>query len=175
MALCYMRLLSRRSIDPRVFRNLYTSSPKHVAASTPKLATGSMICESHDEKNLRLKRPMSPHLTIYQIQLTSVLSITHRGTGMLLSTYSMILGLGTIMIPGGIPCLIEMITDLNLSAPVLFAAKTALALPATYHTLNGFRHLAWDLGAFLSIKEVYTTGYVVLILSSLAALALAAM
>ncbi|XP_017884826.1 succinate dehydrogenase cytochrome b560 subunit, mitochondrial-like [Ceratina calcarata] len=175
MALCYMRLFSRRCIDPSVYRNLYTCSPKLVAASMPKLATGSAICETHDEKNLRLKRPMSPHLSIYQIQLTSVLSITHRGTGMILSTYAMVLGLGTLLIPGGIPCLIEMITDLNLATPVLFAMKTALALPAVYHTFNGFRHLAWDLGAFLTIKEVYSTGYVVLILSSIAALALAAM
>ncbi len=30
-------------------------------------------------------RPLSPHLQIYKPQLTSVLSITHRGTGMLLT------------------------------------------------------------------------------------------
>merc|ERR1711962_1471478 len=33
-------------------------------------------------KNDRLKRPMSPHLTIYKMQMTSVLSITHRFTGL---------------------------------------------------------------------------------------------
>lgn len=43
------------------------------------------VGETHDEKNDRLKRPMSPHLTIYQRQLTSMLSITHRGTGVALS------------------------------------------------------------------------------------------
>ncbi len=32
-------------------------------------------------KNERLGRPLSPHLTIYRPQLTSMLSITHRGTG----------------------------------------------------------------------------------------------
>ncbi len=32
-------------------------------------------------KNTRLDRPVSPHLTIYKPQLTSMLSITHRGTG----------------------------------------------------------------------------------------------
>lgn len=58
----------------------------------------STVCETHDEKNTRLKRPMSPHLTIYQVQLTSVLSITHRITGAVLSSYVMALGMGKIMI-----------------------------------------------------------------------------
>ncbi|RLA13585.1 MAG: succinate dehydrogenase, cytochrome b556 subunit, partial [Gammaproteobacteria bacterium] len=30
-------------------------------------------------------RPLSPHLQIYKPQLTSVLSITHRGTGVFLT------------------------------------------------------------------------------------------
>lgn len=37
------------------------------------------------DKNKRLDRPLSPHLTIYKFQLTSMLSITHRGTGLALS------------------------------------------------------------------------------------------
>lgn len=37
--------------------------------------------EGYDERNMRVGRPMSPHLTIYKPQLTSMLSITHRGTG----------------------------------------------------------------------------------------------
>lgn len=173
MALCYTRLLCRRSIDFRNFRHLYTSSPCSVAVSTPCMR--STICESHDERNMRLKRPMSPHLSIYQIQLTSLLSVTHRTTGIILSSYAMMLGLGTLLIPGGIPCLIEMITDLGLSAPTLFTAKTLLALPATYHTFNGFRHLAWDLGMFLTIKEVYSTGYVVSALAVISAVVLASL
>lgn len=117
----------------------------------------------------------SPYLTIYQIQLTAFLSITHRTTGMILSSYAMLFGIGTLLIPGGIPCLIEIISELGLSAPVLFVGKTLLALPATYHTFNGLRHLAWDLGMFLTIKEVYSTGYAVIALSAISAIALAAL
>ncbi|XP_076656384.1 succinate dehydrogenase cytochrome b560 subunit, mitochondrial [Halictus rubicundus] len=174
MALCYTRLLCRRGVDFRNFRSLYTSSQLNAAATKP-LSSGSAVCESHDEKNMRLKRPMSPHLTIYQIQLTAALSITHRTTGMILAGYAMVLGLGTLLIPGGIPCLIEMTEDLGLSAAPLFVLKYLLALPATYHTFNGFRHLAWDLGKFLTIKEVYSTGYAVTGLSVIAAIILAAM
>ncbi|KYM94879.1 Succinate dehydrogenase cytochrome b560 subunit, mitochondrial [Cyphomyrmex costatus] len=124
---------------------------------------------------MRLKRPLSPHLSIYQIQLTSVLSVTHRTTGIILASYAMFLGLGTLLIPGGIPCFIETVDNLCLPLPVLFAGKTLLALPATYHTFNGMRHLAWDLGMFLTIKEVYSTGYMVSALAIVSALALATM
>ena len=41
--------------------------------------------EDFFERNKRLARPTSPHLTIYKMQLTAVLSITHRGTGVLQS------------------------------------------------------------------------------------------
>jgi len=45
----------------------------------------SILQETHDDKNARLNRPMSPHLAIYQPQLTTILSITHRATGVALS------------------------------------------------------------------------------------------
>lgn len=38
--------------------------------------------ESHDERNMRMRRPQSPHLTIYAPQLTSMLSISHRFSGL---------------------------------------------------------------------------------------------
>lgn len=38
-------------------------------------------CEGYDEKNMKIGRPMSLHLTIYKPQLTAMLSISHRGTG----------------------------------------------------------------------------------------------
>ncbi|XP_078034473.1 succinate dehydrogenase cytochrome b560 subunit, mitochondrial [Augochlora pura] len=174
MALCYTRLLCRRGVDLRNFRSLYTCSPLNVAVTKP-LCSGSTICESHDEKNMRLKRPMSPHLSIYQVQLTAFLSVTHRATGMILTSYAMLLGLGTLVIPGGIPCLIEVVEGLALPSPILFLGKTLLALPATYHTFNGLRHLAWDMGKFLTIKEVYSTGYAVSALSVIAAVVLGAM
>lgn len=43
---------------------------------------------SYEEKNAALKRELSPHLSIYKFQLTSVLSISHRATGICLSSFS---------------------------------------------------------------------------------------
>ncbi|XP_032670096.1 succinate dehydrogenase cytochrome b560 subunit, mitochondrial-like [Odontomachus brunneus] len=171
MALLYTRLLCRRNVDFRHFRGLYTSSFLSSTMGNPSHVT----CESHDERNMRLKRPMSPHMSIYEVQLTWVLSITHRTTGIMLSSYAMFLGLGTLFIPGGIPCVIEIINDLCLPFPILFLGKTLLALPITYHTFSGMRHLAWDMGRFLTIKGVYNTGYIVSALAAISALALAAM
>ena len=37
------------------------------------------------------KRPLSPHLQVYRPQLTSVLSITHRATGIFLSLGTLVL------------------------------------------------------------------------------------
>lgn len=45
------------------------------------------IREDHDIHNMKLGRPLSPHLTIYSPQLTSMLSISHRITGIILTIY----------------------------------------------------------------------------------------
>ncbi|XP_031789334.1 succinate dehydrogenase cytochrome b560 subunit, mitochondrial isoform X1 [Nasonia vitripennis] len=181
MALVYTRLLCRRNLDLKSFRCLYTSkcificSPTTVCASLPALKPATTACETHDEKNMRLKRPLSPHLTIYQLQLTSMLSVTHRGTGIVLSSYAMILGLGTLFVPGGVPCMVQAIAAWGLPSAVLYLGKAMFVYPLTYHYLNGIRHLAWDLGKFLTIKDVYKTGWTVVGLSAIAALAIAAL
>jgi succinate dehydrogenase (ubiquinone) cytochrome b560 subunit len=52
--------------------------------------------EDFDAKNARLGRPQSPHLSIYRPQLTSVLSVTHRATGMALGGIVTVWGIGKI-------------------------------------------------------------------------------
>lgn len=173
MALIYSRIICRRGLNTGNFRSLYTSSPRSIASSVTKF-TAIPACESHDAKNERLKRPMSPHLTIYKFQLTAVLSITHRATGMILAGYGAIFGFSELFLPGGMASIIASMDAMCLPIPVLFLVKYILALPATYHYFNGIRHLAWDLGMFLTMKQVYTTGYTMLGLTVASALALAA-
>jgi Succinate dehydrogenase/fumarate reductase, cytochrome b subunit len=50
--------------------------------------------EDFDAKNARLGRPQSPHLSIYKLQLTTLLSVTHRGTGMALGGIATVWGIG---------------------------------------------------------------------------------
>lgn len=118
--------------------------------------------ESFDEKNIRLGRELSPHLTIYKFQLPAVLSITHRGTGIALATYVSALGIGALVCPQDISSYVTMLEGLQLSASTLTAGKFILAYPMAYHTVNGVRHLIWDTGKFLKMGEVYSTGYAML-------------
>ena len=56
------------------------------AASIPKITYKKFESpqeEHHDIRNAKLNRPLSPHLTIYKFPFPSVLSITHRTTGIL--------------------------------------------------------------------------------------------
>ena len=60
---------------------------------------------------------------------------------MLYFVTSYLIILGTLLIPGGIPHVIETVEQLCLPPTVLFGAKLLVALPFTYHYINGFRHL----------------------------------
>lgn len=111
-------------------------------------------------------RPLSPHLQVYRPQLTSVLSIMHRITGVLLCK-----GIGFIIIALGIVAYdgVDLLTFLQ-STPYLTIIKIAIWLmvwSAIYHWLNGLRHLLWDVGFFLELKSVYLTGWTVLFSSFL--------
>ncbi len=107
------------------------------------------------------QRPLSPHLQVYKPQLTSMMSITHRLTGLFLS-------LGMIVF---IYWLYVVATNQGLANDmiVFFAAGFGLILlyawvfAFAYHLCNGIRHLFWDIGKGFSIPAVYRSGYLVLL------------
>ncbi|KAI0075995.1 succinate dehydrogenase cytochrome b560 subunit [Panus rudis PR-1116 ss-1] len=110
----------------------------------------------------RLKRPSSPHFTIYQPQLTWIGSIANRITGCGLSVLLYAFSLSYLVAPDTFSSanIIEVVH--GLPEAVKYAGKTILAAPFAYHALNGLRHLAWDAGKFLTLKGAYQTGYAVL-------------
>ena len=112
-----------------------------------------------------LKRPLSPHLQIYKPQLTSVLSITHRITGVVLSILSLFIPLTLLSVVLGI----EYFNILKVFLTNIFIQLliTASIFVLAYHLLNGIRHLFWDYGLGLSMKDTYVSGYLVLIVSVL--------
>lgn len=82
---CY-RLGSRSLLSTigRIPTTLNSSQYAQAAAGAPKITFQKAELpktEHYDDKNARLNRPLSPHLSIYEIQLTTTLSITHRATG----------------------------------------------------------------------------------------------
>jgi len=105
------------------------------------------------------KRPLSPHLQIYKPQLTSVMSILHRATGIFLS-------LGTLMLVYWLMAAAEGPTAYQQAQSALTSWWGLLLLfgwtfALFYHLCNGIRHLFWDAGLGMDIKTVYATGKVV--------------
>lgn len=54
-----------------------------------------------------------------------------------------------------------------------FATKLFFALPFTFHSLNGLRHLAWDTASMMTNPKVNSTGWVVIGASVVSAIGLA--
>ena len=109
------------------------------------------------------QRPLSPHLQIYKPQLTSILSIFHRGTGIILSMGSVILVVWIIALTLGKETYSFYSSVINhwLSLLVLFGFTFGLF----YHFSNGIRHLFWDAGYGYDLKHAYISGVAVIISS----------
>lgn len=56
-----------------------------------------------------------------------------------------------------------------------FATKMFFALPFTFHSFNGIRHLIWDTASMIENKRVQQTGWTVVGLSVVSAFALCLM
>ena len=117
------------------------------------------------DKSLSNKRPLSPHLQIYKPQLTSVMSISHRFTGVILSMLLILVPLFFFLLALGDEyfTILVIILDHFLVKLILYGAIFVIS----YHLLNGIRHLFWDMGIGLSIKESYMSGYLVIMFSTL--------
>ncbi|MEO0369439.1 MAG: succinate dehydrogenase, cytochrome b556 subunit, partial [Pseudomonadota bacterium] len=109
-------------------------------------------------------RPTSPHLFIYSPQLTSMLSILHRGTGVFLA-------FGTVMLVAWLLALAsgpEAYNDFGmvLSHPIVLLLMLGWGFSIFYHLCNGIRHLFWDVGMGYDLKQVYRSGMIVLLSAS---------
>ncbi len=105
-------------------------------------------------------RPLSPHLQIYRPQLTSVLSILHRLTGIALAAGTLLLVWWLVAVAAG-PATFETVQGFIGSwfgRALLLGWSYALF----YHLANGIRHLAWDAGWGFELKTVYLTGWTVI-------------
>jgi len=116
--------------------------------------------ESFWDKNKRLQRPVSPHMTIYKWEITANMSLAHRTTGIIMTSGLYGFAIATMMLPNGsIPQYLNALQHAHLSPGLIFAAKFAIAFPLMFHLCSGIRHLAWDSGKGFTIKSVYASGY----------------
>ena len=110
-----------------------------------------------------MDNPLSPHLQIYRWQITSVLSILHRISGVVTSIGSVVLV--TWLLAIGIRE-----ETFNCINSIFFsflgrAVLIGITLAVCFNTLNDIRHLFWDYGYGFSLNVVKFTGWLVAIIS----------
>lgn len=109
----------------------------------------------------RGKRPLSPHLSIYRMQIQMIISILTRITGV-----SLLLG-GFLMVwwflaAATSPAYFEFVDGLLTSwIGKLIMLGSIWAL--WYHLLAGLRHLYWDTGRGLEIETAEKLGWAVIV------------
>jgi len=104
--------------------------------------------------------PLSPHLQIYKPQITSLLSISHRISGVALNFVLVMLVLGLFCITLG-----ESYFELLISLITFFPIKIIIFLAIlgfSYHFLNGIRHIIWDFGFLLGNRSSAIFGYFII-------------
>lgn len=114
-------------------------------------------------QSVQEKRPLSPHLQIYRIQITSLLSILHRATGIVLYGGGLFLAVWFIVLSTGSENY-EALQRLILH-PIGLVMLMGFSFSFFYHLCNGIRHLFWDAGVGYDMKTVRLTGWMVVISS----------
>tara|TARA_B100001564_G_C20007091_1_gene388525 strand:+ start:54 stop:464 length:411 start_codon:yes stop_codon:yes gene_type:complete len=115
----------------------------------------------YSARNMKKDRPLSPHLQIYKPQLTSVLSIMHRITGVALSfgTFLMVLWISTLSLGESFYEHYMVFIKSWFGKLILVGFTFALS----YHLSNGIRHLFWDFGYGYELNIALISGIVVLV------------
>ncbi len=89
-------------------------------------------------------RPVSPHLQIYQLPLTGIISISHRMTGVMLSVGLVLFVYLISAVAAGASAYAAMqsLMDFWLMRLIYWGFIYALF----FHLVHGVRHLIWDAG-----------------------------
>ena len=107
--------------------------------------------------------PLSPHLQIYRWHISSLLSITHRISGVINLLSLILIFFWLIILSLG-----ENNYELFLILINSFLGKFILigfSWSMCFHILSGIRHLIWDFGHGFEIRTANVSGIIVIILS----------
>ena len=109
------------------------------------------------------QNPLSPHLQIYRWHISSLLSITHRISGVI-NLFALILIFFWLLVLS--------FGEINYESFLLlinsFIGKFFLigfTWSMSFHLLSGLRHLIWDFGYGFEIKTANISGIIVIISS----------
>lgn len=89
-------------------------------------------------------RPLSPHLQIYKLPLTGLISITHRITGAALAIGLLFFAYSFFAIATGTEAYLNLQNLLNQALGQISLWLFIYAL--FFHLCHGIRHLIWDVG-----------------------------
>ena len=108
-----------------------------------------------------VRRPLSPHLQTYAPQLTSVLSIMNRVTG-IATTFGTALLVWWLVAAASGPAAFETVQWFLGTFPGLFLlfGWTAALM---YHFWGGIRHLMWDAGFGYDLPQTHASGWAAII------------
>ena len=109
---------------------------------------------------MQKERPLSPHLQIYRPQLTSMLSIVHRGTGIFLTLGTPLLVCWLMSLATGPEAYDKLQHCFSHWYMQIILLGWTFAL--FYHLCNGIRHLFWDIGKGFEMDNLYKSGWIVL-------------
>ena len=107
------------------------------------------------------KRPLSPHLTIYRPQVTSISSIFIRITGnaLVFSTLLLVAWFLAAAIGPKTFNVMHFIISSWFGKIMMILSLWAL----WYHSLGGIRHLVWDTGRGLELKTAEIMGWAMML------------
>uniref|UniRef100_A0AC35TMV0 Succinate dehydrogenase cytochrome b560 subunit, mitochondrial n=1 Tax=Rhabditophanes sp. KR3021 TaxID=114890 RepID=A0AC35TMV0_9BILA len=155
-----------RSIHHAAVRTMKTSSRVlSMDSKTPIQKYGWQYLQT--QKTLR--RPVSPNLGIYKVQLTMGLSGFSRISAAVMGGVLVVGGTGFALLPINFTNFVDLIKNLNLPAPILAAFKFIIAFPIIFHIFNGVRFLGYEFAYGVEMATVYKTGYSALVMTALLA------
>jgi succinate dehydrogenase / fumarate reductase cytochrome b subunit len=106
-----------------------------------------------------LQRPLSPHLQVYKPQITSVMSILHRASGIFIAIGLVLIALLLIAVPYG-ESVYSQVSAFYSATPIRLLLLL-FAVAFFYHFCNGLRHLRWDMVKGLNISSINKTAWFV--------------
>lgn len=108
-----------------------------------------------------IERPLSPHLGIYRMSITMLMSIVHRITGGALYFGTILLAAWLVSAAMGDRAFatVNALFGHPLGKFVLFGYSWALL----HHMLGGMRHLLWDTGRAMDIRSADILGWLTII------------
>lgn len=105
-------------------------------------------------------RPLSPHLQAYRLPLTAVMSIMHRITGVGLLVGSVLFVWWIFAAATGPEAFA--VADGFLAGPIGGFLMLGSGLALIYHTLNGLRHLLWDMGYGFDLGTTAANNWIII-------------